>query len=224
MLKSRFAKLLRERVLLQRLPGVFPQGIQPRNLVLVIDAKAPYLNKESFKDSVSTIVEGENMDAVDFFEAIRNDDCFDDDDALYIVIPWLDFIFKHLKAQPQHAANSDSTHHYGPQSKDATISAMNKCVRSVNAVKDLRFNPMIETDYEGKLDFISSLDPICSVDKPELRSVTAIAHRVIQSAHQLRTAILSRCSNSEVVFCGYPTTCLVTKDLEDTLVGKVSCL
>ena len=46
---TRFSKLLREKVLLQRLPGVFPQGIQPRKIILVVDGNVPYLNLEAVK-------------------------------------------------------------------------------------------------------------------------------------------------------------------------------
>lgn len=219
-LKNRFATLLREKVLLQRLPGVFPQGLQPRTLVVVVDEKIPYVKLNSIKLFVSKVLKGKNMDAMDFFELIRNDDVFDDDNVLYVVIPWLNFFLNNLKVQPKEAQES-----FTPPVKDGEEYSqpdMDEFVRSVNATKDLRFNPIIETDYVGKVDFISSLDPVCKAETSLTRGAVAMAHRAILAAHQLRTAVLGRCLNSEVVFCGYPISGLSTQEAQQSLAHEVS--
>lgn len=219
LLKNRFASILRKKTHSQRLPGVFPQGVQPERIVLVVDTMASHLDLDKLNSPIiSKIICGVDMDAVGFYDLIREDDSFDYDNVLYVVIPWISFFLKHLCIMPNDGTCSDTA------SKTKMKNSLEALVLSLNVVKDFCYNPILQSNLDGSTDFFSCLEtPHISTTGIE-KAAEALSRRLIFTAHHLRCSVLSRTQNSEMVFCGFPVTSLTPSEAEQHIAFAVSIL
>lgn len=77
--------------------GVFPGGIQPEKVVLVVDDTIPHLNLEELRSKGYDIRTGSNLDVHGFLQLITSDDHYRNDGVLYVVQPGLDFFVKNME-------------------------------------------------------------------------------------------------------------------------------
>ena len=214
--KRRVASILQQQAYEPRLPAVFPQGVQPNKIVLVVDELVPYFQKDTVKQYTHKILSGSNLDSSGFFDLIRNDDMFDEDNVLYVIIPWLSFFLNGVKVQPGNLLfdKVDPTK-IPPKNVEYFI-------QSLNIAREFRDNPLIKTDYPNTAEFVTSLDPPVAEGPCEVQATAALARRLIHGAHHLRLAVLARTNNSEMLFCGFPAYWFCTSEAELSVSYLVS--
>ena len=188
--------------------GVFPEGVQPQHIVLVVDDAVPYLDTPALKRRGYDILPSTNLDMIGFINLILSDKFHKQDGALFVVIPWFSFFLKHLHVFVM-SQNEDEVAKLNPMdTEDRQDLRIQNTSTLLNIVKD--FSSQLSTHdvsiLNGDLEQNLIRSPI-ERNKGQVEQLYGgrmLAQRLIHSACSLRSVIRQNTTNSDVVFCGFP--------------------
>lgn len=89
--------------------GVFPNGVQPYRVVLVIDDTVPFVDIAKLKQSIYSVISYTNQDALGILTLIKQHKLFLKDNTLFVLQPGLDFFLKNMSAVFLEEDHSPST-------------------------------------------------------------------------------------------------------------------
>lgn len=215
-LRAKFLALLRSRHHSARSPGVFPQGDQPRETVLVVDTAGPHIDLDALRALPSVkVLHGSHLDASGFCDLIKKSKYFDTYDALFVVIPWMKFFLSNSVFHHLHDAKSTETKVQAPTNKEALAGI----VGSFNVTKEFKHNFFIHTDYD---EFPNCFDSLEFKKPTSHNKISAeLARRAVHAGHFLRTTVVSRTFNSNLVFSGVPVHVLSSSRIQSLLSQEV---
>lgn len=208
--------------------GVFPDGVQPYRLIIVVDDALTSIDVGMLKSNNFTVITGSNLDANGFLTLIRNNPLFQRDNTLFIVQPGLDFFLKNLEVlfYVDDAEEIPSETITSKKSVATHLSSLLSLVKDVSyslreadlkILTNLCKNEFLPLDFDcGGLSMSNSEGSAMVAVKPVLQSsaTEVFVKRLLHGSLALRAALVANSNNNELIMLGFPVkSLLLNKDL-----------
>lgn len=212
---------------LVRTKGVFAEGIQPKNVIIVIDEKIPSLSL-NIKNKTSCILKGFDLSPNDFLDLILNfygseiiaarKKC-----SVYLIQPWFSFFMENFDGLVlQNNSLNDNVQKFegidliNPLSKEQVVELLSICNEFSAQI--------IENDLKilicaGEFTYGKGVE-----DASLLETITLLTRRLLYSALQLRATVIANTFDCEVVFATFPILLLQSDEVKNNLINKVNLL
>lgn len=218
--RKRKANITEEKCKKNHPRGVFPGGVQPHSIVVVVDECVPYFNSKLVKAKGHTVISGCNLSVLDYIDLVNAHKQSFEEGTLFVIVPWFAFFLKNLQLLPSQLENSLSDADHSATNEPETLKdaqGKKRYISDNGSWTDSSTLLDIIKDFQHELDSqevatLSSKNAInfslnSSKGSKETKFSYArrvLAQRLFYSALLLRSTLRASFDNSDVVFCGFP--------------------